>query len=34
MKKEIKEYNSVNNKEFLNIIEELVNNKTVQEMKK
>ena len=38
MKKEIKEWNSVNtsinNKEFLNIIEDLVNNETVQEMKK
>ena len=34
MKKEMKEYNSISNQEFLNIIEELVNNKTVQEMKK
>ena len=33
MKKEMKEYNSISNQEFLNIIEELVNNKTVQEMK-
>ena len=34
MKKETKEWNSINNKEFLNIIEDLVNNETVQEMKK
>ena len=34
MKKEIKKYNSIDNEEFFNIIEELVNNKTVQEMKK
>ncbi len=34
MKKEINTYISINNEEFLSIIEELINNKTVQEMKK
>ena len=34
MKKGMKRYTSVDNEEFLNIIEELVNDKTVQEMKK
>ncbi len=34
MKKETKELNFINNREFLNIIKELINNKTVLEMKK
>ena len=33
MKKEIKKYNSINDQEFFNIVEDLINNKTVQEMK-
>ena len=34
MKKEMEKYNSISNQEFLNIVEDLINNKTVQEMKK